>query len=848
MLWGITGRRRRVYCRGLLQQGPPGGEIVATPASLNQTWRFGVYEVDSRKAELRRDGKPVKMRKQSLLILVYLVEHSGEIVTREELRRVLWPSDTFVDFDHSLNTAIMKLRYALADSADTPLYIETIPKRGYRFIAPLATMGDGPAYREEVPNGARNGLTFTDSLNIGNGNEGVEPLPGDAEAAGPQSKAGAGPARETSAAKAPEGETRVPGRRWVLATVVLVMGGALVIWLWPRHQTKPLTNKDTIVLADFDNKTGDTVFDDTLKQGLSVQLGQSPFLALISERRVNETLKLMGRPAGERLTPEVAIEVCQRTGSKAMMTGSIAGLGGQYVIGMKALNCISGDVLAQAQEQVASKEAVLKALDDVAISMRSKLGESLISVEKYDTPLEEATTPSLEALKAYSLGRRTFYAEGETASLPFYKRAVELDPNFAIVYSAMASVYNDLNEFGLMAENQRKAYDLREKVSEREKFLIEGQRYFFVTGELEKAAQVFELWQQTYPRDDVPCRGRGVVLIRLGNWDNALEEMRQALRLEPNNVNNYVDLAASYAALDRLDETEAVLKQAEERKLEGEFLFTFRYLLAFLKGDAAQMAKSASAAMGKPGTEGLLLAAEADTEGWYGKLKSAHELTERAMDSAQRNEAKETAAGYQVQAALREVEFGNREQASVDAKAAVKLAPNRDVRAVAALALARAGDTGAAEKLAAELDKAFPLDTLVQREWLPTIRASVALERKDPNQAIELLKAARTIELGIPSNLAGALCPVYLRGEAYLMLHDGNRATAEFQKFIDHRGVVMNFPWGALARLGQARAYGLQGDTAKAKSAYQGFLTLWKDADPDIPILKQARAEYGKLQ
>jgi tetratricopeptide (TPR) repeat protein len=619
----------------------------------------------------------------------------------------------------------MKLRYALADSADTPLYIETIPKRGYRFIAPLATMGDGPAYREEVPNGARNGLTFTDSLNIGNRNEGVEPFPGDAEAAGPQSKAGAGPARETSAAKAPEGETRIPGRRWVLATVVLVMGGALVIWLWPRHQTKPLTNKDTIVLADFDNKTGDTVFDDTLKQGLSVQLGQSPFLALISERRVNETLKLMG---------------------------------------MKALNCISGDVLAQAQEQVASKEAVLKALDDVAISMRSKLGESLISVEKYDTPLEEATTPSLEALKAYSLGRRTFYAEGETASLPFYKRAVELDPNFAIVYSAMASVYNDLNEFGLMAENQRKAYDLREKVSEREKFLIEGQRYFFVTGELEKAAQVFELWQQTYPRDDVPCRGRGVVLIRLGNWDNASEEMRQALRLEPNNVNNYVDLAASYAALDRLDETEAVLKQAEERKLEGEFLFTFRYLLAFLKGDAAQMAKSASAAMGKPGTEGLLLAAEADTEGWYGKLKSAHELTERAMDSAQRNEAKETAAGYQVQAALREVEFGNREQASVDAKAAVKLAPNRDVRAVAALALARAGDTGAAEKLAAELDKAFPLDTLVQREWLPTIRASVALERKDPNQAIELLKAARTIELGIPSNLAGALCPVYLRG------------------------------------------------------------------------------------
>jgi len=568
----------------------------------------------------------------------------------------------------------------------------------------------------------------------------------------------------------------------------------------------------------------------------------------VSDSKVNKILKLMGRPAGDRLTPEVTREVCQRTGSKAMLTGSIAGLGGQYVIGLKAVNCYTGDVLAQAQEQAAGKEAVLKALDTTAVSMRSKLGESLSSVQKYATPLSEATTPSLEALKAYSLGRKTFYTKGETASLPFYKRAVELDPNFAMTYSAMASVYYDLNEIGLMAENQRKAYDLREKVSEWEKFLIEGQRYLFVTGELEKAAQIFELWRQTYPRDDIPCRGLGVISTNLGNWEKALEEGRQALRLEPNNVNNYANLGFFYTALNRLDEAEAVYKQAEERKLEGEFLFVDRYGLAFLKNDTAQMEQLVSAAMGKPGAEDLLLATQADTEGWYGKLKNAHKLTMRAMDSAQHNDAKESAAAFQAAAALRDVESGNRKQARADANAALKLAPNRSVHVVAALALARAGDTAEAEKLAAELDKTFPLDTLVQRYWLPTIRAAVTLERKDPNRAIELLQVASPIEFGEPTNLTIFLCPAYLRGEAYLMLHDGSRAAAEFQKFIDHRGLVMNFPWGALARLGLARSYAMQGDTAKARTAYQDFLTLWKDADPDVPILKEAKAEYAKLK
>jgi serine/threonine protein kinase/tetratricopeptide (TPR) repeat protein len=642
-------------------------------------------------------------------------------------------------------------------------------------------------------------------------------------------------------------------KRWkvlVPAAVILVaaaIGGTL--YFRARQAMARLTDKDTIVLSDFDNKTGDSVFDDTLKQGLSVQLEQSPLLALVSDRKVNETLKLMGRAAGDRLTPEVTQEVCLRTGSTTMLTGSIAGLGSQYVIGLKAVNCNTGDLLAEAQERAAGKEAVLEALDAAAVSLRRKLGESLSSVQKYATPLEEATTPSLEALKAYSLGVKADYAKGQTAALPFFKRAVDLDPNFAMAHVWISMVYFDLSEIQWSAANVRKAYELREKVSERERFFIEGNYYFSATGELEKAAQTYELWQQTYPRDYAPYNLLGVVSGTLGNWKKALEEWREALRLEPNVGVQYYVLGLAYMSLNRLDEAEAVYKQAEERKLESEALLQGRYWLAFLKGDAAQRAQLVSASKGKPGSEDLLLAMQADTDGWYGKLKEAHELTERAMDSAKHNNAKETAAGYQAEAALREVESGNREQARAEANAAVKLAPNRDVRVMAALALTRAGDTAGAEKLAAELDKTFPLDTLVQRYWLPTIRAGVALEGKDPNWAIELLKVARTIELGsITADLTIFLCPVYVRGEAYLMLHDGNRAAAEFQKFIDHRGVLMNFPWGALARLGLARAYVLQGNKAQARAAYHDFLTLWKDADPDIPILKEAKAEYAKLQ
>jgi len=824
--------------------------------------RFGVFELELDTGRLRRSGTVIKLPPQSFRLLVLLASHAGQVVTREEIQTQLWGEETFVDFEHGVNKCINQIRTALNDNTDKPLYVETLPRRGYRFLAPVVSKTvEAPAPRiTESESGVQSAITLPPTPQAGGSaptsainalrDAGAVLNRESVTAVVPQISAPAAVAAERALEPAPVRESghRVARSRlaWAAVMVAVLIAAGLY---WRSTKISAFTEKDSIVLADFTNTTGDSVFDDTLKQGLSVQLEQSPFLDLISESRVNDTLKLMGRPAGDRLTPEVTREVCQRTGSKAMLTGSIAALGSQYVIGLKAVNCNTGDVLAEAQEQAAGKEAVLKALGDAAVSLRSQLGESLSSVQKYATPVVEATTPSLEALKAYSLGRKTGFANGETAALPFYKRAVELDRNFARAYVGMSVAYGNLNEVGRASENARKAYELREKVSEWERFLIEAIYYQNATGELEKAAQVYELWQQTYPRDFVPYLNSSFIYASLGKWEKALEESRQAMHLEPNSEVNYLNLGAEYANLNRLDEAQAVYKQAEEHKLEGESLLASRYQLAFLKGDAAQMAQLASAAMGKPGTEDVLLASQADTEAWYGKLNNARDLTRRATDAAEHNDAKETAAWYQAEAALREVESGNREQARAEADAAVKLAPNRDVRAMAALALALAGDMAGAEKLAAALDKTFPLGTLVQRYWLPTIHAAVALQRKDPNRAIELLKVASAIELGGQ----GTLLPVYSRGEAYLMRRDGNAARAEFQKFLDHYGLVANFPWGALARLGLARAYALEAakDPAardKSRTAYQNFLTLWKDADPEIPVYKQAKAEYAKLQ
>ena len=836
-------------------------------AATQKLLRFGSFELNLATEELRKNGLPLKLSPQPFRILALLAGQAGQIVTREEIRQQVWGGETYVDFEHGMNQCIKQIRTALGDNTDNPIYIETLPRRGYRFLAPVTskTVEAQPKVVESQSGISRMLPAILGRARVAREGATEETVPpaayvGTNDIAVPAATAAAAPAltptpaavvsAAPAAAPIPQGLPKAGYRNWLRIAFVTVVLVALVggIIYWHSQRANALTEKDSVVLSDFTNTTGDSVFDDTLKQGLSVQLEQSPFLDVVAEPRVNHTLQLMGRQPGDRLTPEITREVCQRLGSKAMIAGSIALLGSQYVIGLTAVNCETGDVLAEAQEQAPGKEAVLKALDAAVVTLRRKLGESLNSLQKYATPVEEATTPSLEALKAYTLGRKTQFLKGNTAALPFYQRAVELDPNFAMPYAGMALTYYDLSEPQRAAENVRKAYDLRQKVTERERFYIETNYFLVGTGELEKAAQIYEQWQQVYPRDYVPHMNLAFIYGTMGNLDKALVEVQEAVRLEPNNGPVYLNLGLTYASLNRFEEAKAVYQEAEQRKLQGEALLQGRYWLAFLEGDNVQMAQMVAASIGKPGMEGALLASNADTQGWYGKLRDAHELTRRAMDSAKSNDAKETAATYQALAALREVESGNREQAQADAEAALKLAPNRDVRVMAALALARAGDTAGAEKLATELDQEFPLDTMVQRYWLPTVGAAIALQKNDPNRALELLQTSTPIELGQPAASAAVfLCPVYVRGEAYLMLHDGSAAAAEFQKFIDHRGMVVNFPWGAMARLGLARAYVQQGDTPKARATYQDFLTLWKNADPDVPLLKQAKAEYAKL-
>jgi len=661
---------------------------------------------------------------------------------------------------------------------------------------------------------------------------------------------GVAPSVSSSGAKVAEVPAADGRKLWrILVPIAVVAAAAMIggaLYFRSRPAT-PLTEKDTIVLADFDNKTGDPVFDDALKQALAVQLGQSPFLNILSDRKVEETLHLMGRTSNERVTRDMARELCIRTGSKAFLLGSISNLGGQYVIGVDAVGCSSGDTLAKEQEEAATKQEVLKALGKAASSLRSKLGESLATIQKFDVPVE-ATTPSLEALKAFSMGITTFRTKGNAEAIPFYKRALELDPNFAIAYASLGLVYSNLGQASLSAENIKKAYSLRDRVSEREKYRIAALYYDVVTGEMEQASQVYELWAKSYPKDSVPHSNLGDIYNRLGQYEKAVSQTQEALRLEPIVV-GYFNPAFSYLALNRPDDAKRAVEQAQERNLEGDFLHWAIYQLAFLKGDNAEMERQVSWSAGKPGTEDLLLSFQSDTEAYYGRLTKARDFSRRAVDAAARADSKETAAMWQVNAAMREAEFGDTATAKQDVAAALTLAPGRDVKLFAALTLSRVSEAARAKAIVEELERSYPSDTMLKVYWLPTVKAAIELSANNPNQALVFLEAAAPFELGAPPQFQlGTMYPAYIRGQAQLMARNGAAAASEFKKFLDHRGITINYPLGALAHLGLARAYTLSGDTAKAKTAYQDFFARWKDADPDIPILKEAKAEYAKLQ
>jgi serine/threonine protein kinase len=1093
--------------------------------------RIGDLEFDLSAGELRAGGRKLRLQEQPFQILLMLVERSGGLVTRAEIQKKLWPNDTVVEFDHSIHTAINKLRQAFGDSAEDPKYIETVARRGYRLMVRVEQMGAGPAgpsidvampplpepsassltgkkvshYRvlevlggggmgvvykaedlklgrrvalkflpEEIASDAKalerferearaastldhpnictiyefgehdgrpfiamsllEGQTLRDliaaraapfttnellnlAIQIGDGlaaahekgivHRDIKPAnifitnrneakildfglaklteAGDRsqEALSPETRsqeAGTAPAVDLSLSltgvamgtapyMSPEqvrgekldartdlfsfglvlyematgkqafsGDTaaalheailsrtpvaarklnpEVPPRleeiiskalekdrearyqsaaemradfqrmkrdadyrassapaiatnrveavnaarpsraklhAYALAAV-LVAGALLGARYYRWRTTAPrLTEKDTIVLAEFTNSTGDSVFDGTLRQGLSAQLEQSPFLNLLSDQRIAQTLALMAQPKGTRPTPELAREICQRTASAATIEGSISSLGSQYVLGLKAVNCDTGDLLAQEQVAADGKEQVLKALGDAATKLREKLGESLTSVQKYDAPVEGATTPSLEALQAYSLGRQAAGLKNDfAASIPFFQRAISLDPNFAMAYASLGVSYGNLDEPVLGAENLRRAYELRDRVSDREKLSVAAHYEVGATGNREAARKVYELWVQTYPHDPLPYLNLAANYNILGDCDKALSAEQESLKLDPTAGTIRWVIMDNYLCLNRLDEAMATAREAQVHNLDSPMIHLVLYMVDFLRQDSAAMEREAAGLMGKPGIEDLMLQAESETAAYGGQFVNARELTRRASDSAQRADEKETAAGYQAEAAVREALVGNLSEATRQAHAALALSTGRDVEATSAIALGLANDAEST-RLAQDLARRFPEDTLVQFEYTPLIHAAASLgsgsAAKGSEQAIEALAVAAPYELAVLIDFqnGAALYPAYLRGEAYLAAHQGSGAAAEFQKILNHPGRVANNVTAALAHLGLARACALSGDTAKAKAAYQDFLTIWKDADPDIPILRQAKAEYAKLR
>jgi len=621
-----------------------------------------------------------------------------------------------------------------------------------------------------------------------------------------------------------------------------------------------LTEKDSVVLADFVNSTDDPIFDDTLKTALNISLRQSPFLNVLPDSEVAKTLELMTRPAGTKLTPEVARELCQRAGSKAYIAGAIGSLGSEYVVGLKAVNCQSGDTQAAEQMTATSKEKVLDTLGDAATKLRGELGESLATVQKFDAPLAEATTSSLEALKAFSLGSNARNEKGAAAALPYDQHAIELDPNFAMAYGAVGGDYSTLGELGRGSDYFTKAFHLREHASEREKLAIDADYYQYVTGELDKATETYQELIENYPRDFRTYNNLGVVLAALGQYEKAEEITRQGLRLEPGRVLYYGNLANYALALQQFDEARQMIRELHGRKADDDTVHNALYALAFLGSDSAAMAEQQQWFVGKP-QENFGLALASDTEAYRGHLGKARELTKSAVDSAVRADSKEAGAIWQENAAIAQAAYGHPAEARQLAAEALQLVPtSQGVEVEAALAFAMAGDTGRGESLAHDLGKRFPLDTQMQLLWLPAIQAQLSLDKKNPPSAMTALQAASPAEFAqIPFvNNISCLYPTYVRGEEYIAAGQGSAAAAEFQRILDHSGIVWNCWTGALARLGVARANALQARTSqgadadaarvRALTAYKDFLALWKDADPDIPILKEAKAEYAKLQ
>ena len=777
------------------------------PPSRSQILSFDQFELDLEAQQLRKAGAVVRLQPQPFKVLLVLVSRAGKVVSRDDLRREVWGGETFVDFEQGLNFCVRQVRVVLGDDAQSPRYVETIPRRGYRFVARVEGLHEGPA--------ADSGVSAA------------------------KQSAGGSLGRRLAAS----GFMRWP---WIAVGAVLLVVG-LVVSVRPFFsRTKALGEADTVVLADFTNTTADPVFDQTLKQGLIVQLEQSPFLSILPDQRIHETLELMALPAGAPFTAETARQVCIRTASTTLIAGSIHKLGYEYVIGLEATNCRTGDSLDHEQAEVNRKEDVLSALGSVSGRLRRKLGESVASIQKFDTPLEQATTPSLDALHAYSLGLISMRKGDFPGAVPYLKQAIELDPNFAMAHAALGTSYNNSGEISFAAPNFQIAYDRRAQVSARERFYIESRYFHFLKGDLEQARKVYELWHREYPRDPTPIADLAYIDGQLGHNENSVEWDREALRLDPESTERYANLAYDYLFLARLQQAQATADQALARNLDSPHLRILLYSLAFMRNDQAGMTRQIAWCEGKPGIDHFMLHFQARTAAYHGNLRKAREFTQRAIALAESANDMDEAADYIAEEAIWEALFGNAGEARRNARSALAISKAQGVKIEAAFALAFAGDIALAGTVSDELNKRYPEDTLVHFYYLPTIRSQLALDRGDYQKAAELLRAASPYESG---TVALPFYAVYVRGEASLAAHQSEEAATEFHKILDHPGIVLEDPIGPLARLAMARALRLQArNTPQAGAAYQDFLSLWNDGDPDIPILKQARREFAQLR
>jgi DNA-binding winged helix-turn-helix (wHTH) protein/tetratricopeptide (TPR) repeat protein len=796
-------------------------QLMATEPRI--VYEFGPFHMDPDKQILLRGNDPVPVTPKAFETLLVLVRRSRNVVSKEELLKEVWPN-SFVE-ESNLSQNIFLLRKALGDTGENRQYIVTLPGRGYRFAATVRTVTE---QGEALVAQARTRTEIVIEENEAETSPALKALP---------------------ISQKPQASRRLL-LSVAAATVLLMLGTFLVI---RSRRPANLGEKDSILVADFVNTTGDPVFDDTLRQGMEVQLEQSPSLSLVSEDRIRQALGLMGKPPDARLTGQNAREVCERTGSSAVLEGSIKPLGSEYVLDLRSVNCRTGENIDNQQVQVARKEDTLDAVTRMARGFRARAGESAAALLKHDTSLAEATTPSLEALKAYSLGWKIQALQGDEPAITFFQRALEIDPSFAMAYASLGLMYGSSGSSELATENVTRAYELRNRASDKERFFITAYYFGRATGNQEKAHQVCDEWARTYPREFLAHSFlAGFVDPVLANYNGAVEEARKTMELNPDDGVGYYLLGSNSLYLNDIQGAEIAVHMAAKRNLDQTHMATLRFDIAYLKGDAAGMRSEVESAKAHPEINDWMLDREAFAEASQGRLKNAINLSRQAGALALQRGEREPAAIFETRAALWDAFFGNTIEAKRTAVAALALASNREVNYGAAVALALSGQSAQAEKLANDMAKRYPEDTSVRFSYLPVIGAVVAAQRGEPLKAIDALQASVPYEMGSPRSSQtayfGSLYPVFFRGKALLSEHKGAEAANEFQKILSHRGIMIGDPVFVLARLGLARAFAVSGETAKARAQYEEFFALWKNADPDCPILKRAEEEYRNLR